>query len=55
MRSDCVFRANGTDKCEALRIGKCHELGCKFYKSEKEYYIDDDGYVEKKGERKWQK
>lgn len=49
MYSDCVFKCE-LNKCHALMKKKCAvnpDLECKFYKSNKDYTLDVNGYAVK--------
>lgn len=45
---DCGTHKNG---CNALIEKVCEQGLCPFYKSNKEYGLDENGYVYKKGDK----
>ena len=48
--SKCVYDTRTNEKgCYALKEKVCNKKECHFYKSDNEYRLTEDGYVEKRG------
>lgn len=51
VKAKCIFDTGGNGRgCDALKEKYCSKGVCSFYKSKREYVINEDGYVEKRSD-----